>query len=200
MKWRGVVSTYVLFKLNRKGWLDFMLDRIRLLVISYYQLFYITNWWSFENFLGQGIIKGFWLSCGVHTDVSKCPQCYDFFSINTPVYKTSRLSSYPHIKWSTSNMDLTTPLGPLHSCCLIVHVFIQLNKCILRVLLSSLECSFKHWGLTSSGVLGQPHLLTNTSYCPEIKNIQSELFLIENMYNPFWFRNLQSDRIESIVF
>ena len=77
---------------------------------------------------------------------------------------TSGVSSkYPpsvlHVKQSTSisNLGLTTPRGPLLSCCLIVRVFIQLNKCILRVLLRSLECSFIHGGLTSSQVLGQPH-------------------------------------------
>ena len=80
------------------------------------------------------------------------------FPINTPTDDASTLSRYQHGEWSTStsNLDLTTPHGPLHSCCLIVRVFIRINKCILRVLLSSLECSFKHRGLTSSGVLGQP--------------------------------------------
>ena len=41
------------------------------------------------------------------------------------------LSWYLQVEWSTStsNVGLTKPFGPLH--CLIVHVFIELNKCIL---------------------------------------------------------------------
>ena len=53
------------------------------------------------------------------------------------------------------NMGFTKPRGCLHPLCLIGHVFIRLNKCILRALLNSLEHSFKHQGLTSSGVWGQ---------------------------------------------
>ena len=38
--------------------------------------------------------------------------------------------------------------------CLTLHVFIWLNKCILRALLYSLERSFRHRGMTTGGVLG----------------------------------------------
>ena len=53
--------------------------------------------------------------------------------INTPTVDAFWLSQCPHVEQSTStlNLDLTTPCGPSHSCCLIVRVFIQLNRCIL---------------------------------------------------------------------
>ena len=57
------------------------------------------------------------------------PECAGL-SINTPTYNTSLLSRYPQVERSTSNLGLTTPRGPLHSRCLIVSVFIWLNKCI----------------------------------------------------------------------
>ena len=46
-----------------------------------------------------------------------------------------------------------------------LHVIIWLNKCILRVLLGSLERSFKYWGLTSGRVLGQPHTALYQPFC-----------------------------------
>ena len=59
-------------------------------------------------------------------------------------------------------------ISPLVLCtfvCLIVCVFIWLNTCILWALLYSLECSFKHRGLTSRGVLGQALHKLKTHQC-----------------------------------
>ena len=101
------------------------------------------------------------------------------FPINMPTDSdnASTLSRYLHVKrsTSTSNLGLMTPRGPLHSRCLIVCVFIRLNKCILQALLNSLERSFKHQRLTSSGVLGQPQKQENYSQRKKNQKIQAQV-------------------------
>ena len=82
---------------------------------------------------------------------------HDLSTINTATNNALGLSWYLHVEWSTSTLivGVMKPCGPLYPLFLIVHVFIQLKQCILRTLLYSLECSFKHQGLTSGKVLGQ---------------------------------------------
>ena len=55
------------------------------------------------------------------------------FPIITPADESSSLSWCPHVEQSmpTSNRETQIIFGSLHPCYLIVHVFIQLNKCIL---------------------------------------------------------------------
>ena len=67
--------------------------------------------------------------------------------------------------------------------CLTLHVFIWLNKCILRALLYSLERSFKHRGLTSGGVFGQASYEAKNLLCKYI-NCGSQVVFVTKKHLP----------------
>ena len=80
------------------------------------------------------------------------------------------LSRCLYVEWltSTSNLDLTTSRGPSHSCCLIVPVFIWLNKFILWVLLISLK------GSVNPKQSNRSHMLLKRNWlCCAAKKIQA---------------------------
>ena len=93
---------------------------------------------------------------GVHTDTSTCLQ-----HMNSSLYR----ASYKYNDWRwlyalslsncqtiSINFKLCTLKHIVALWTLIVLIFIPLNKCILWVLLRPFSTSFKHLGLTSSGV------------------------------------------------
>ena len=60
--------------------------------------------------------------------------------------------------------------------------FIRLSKCILRVLLNSLEPSFKNHGLTSGRVLGQSHGLNTSKVQCHFDFLEGELISNQQLW------------------